>query len=141
MIKHTKYNIFLQSPSVEEFSQLRKKAGWGETNPSIVKRSLENSLFHVTLRENSKLIGMGRVIGDGSMYFYIQDIIVEPNYQRQGLGSQIMHHIEIYLSKVAEKGATIGLLSAKGKEEFYSRYGYIKRPNDELGNGMCKFIL
>ncbi|PAJ68853.1 hypothetical protein CJF42_26235 [Pseudoalteromonas sp. NBT06-2] len=75
-----------------------------------------------------------------SYYFYVQDIVVHPVYQQLGLGHKIMQYIESYLSGVAKKGATVGLLSAKGKEGFYERFGYIKRPNDILGHGMCKFI-
>ena len=45
-----------------------------------------------------------------------------------------------YLFESAKKGATIGLLSAQGKESFYGHYGYTQRPNELLGHGMCKFI-
>tara|TARA_R110000744_G_scaffold5755_4_gene20352 strand:+ start:1496 stop:1651 length:156 start_codon:yes stop_codon:yes gene_type:complete len=51
-----------------------------------------------------------------------------------------MIKIETYLHQMAKKGATIGLLAATGKEAFYGRYGYIPRPSETLGNGMCKFI-
>ena len=83
---------------------------------------------------------MGRVVGDGAMYFYIQDVIVTPTHQGQGLGHQIMLNIEEYLQSAAAQGATVGLLAAKGKEPFYQRYGYVSRPNTLLGNGMCKFV-
>ncbi|WOH36368.1 GNAT family N-acetyltransferase [Thalassotalea fonticola] len=134
------YSIIFESPSVEEFSLLRTKVGWGESDVEMAKNSLTNSLFHVVIRDNTKLIGMGRVIGDGAMYFYVQDVVVDPDYQKQGIGKAVMDHIESYLLEVAKKGSTIGLLAAKGKEEFYSRFGYTLRPNGSLGNGMCKFI-
>ena len=51
-----------------------------------------------------------------------------------------MEQVEKYLSVTAKKGSTIGLLAAKGKEEFYVRYSYISRPSNSLGNGMCKFV-
>lgn len=139
-MKFDKYDITLGSPSVDEFLSLRSQIGWGEMDFNLARTSLHNSLFHVTVRENSKLIGMGRVVGDGAMYFYIQDVIVDPHYQNTGIGTALMASIESYLSVNAKKGATIGLLAAKGKEGFYSRYGYIERPNDSLGNGMCKFV-
>lgn len=134
------YVIKFESPSIEAFSLLRSKIGWGEIDVNLVQTSLKNSLFHVTIYDKSQLIGMGRVVGDGAMYFYIQDVIVEPNYQQMGIGSVVMNHIESYLAVSAKKGSTIGLLAAKGKEAFYAKYGYIKRPNDSLGNGMCRFI-
>lgn len=134
------YTTAFESPCVDEFSQLRDKIGWGETDFEMAKNSLENSLFHVVIRHQSKLIGMGRVIGDGSMYFYVQDVVVDPQYQKQGIGNALMMQIESYLSRAANKGSTIGLLAAKGKEGFYTRFGYTLRPSDSLGNGMCKFV-
>lgn len=139
-VNSDKYYIKLESPSIEEFLNLRNKIGWGELDFNMAKTSLTNSLFHVIIRDKSKLIGMGRIVGDGAMYFYIQDVIVEPNHQNSGVGSALMEQIENYLSVAAKKGATIGLLAAKGKEEFYTRYNYVLRPNELLGNGMCKSV-
>ncbi len=51
-----------------------------------------------------------------------------------------MQNLESYLSKVVAKGTTIGLLSASGKEAFYSRHGYKERTGFPLGLGMCKFV-
>ena len=135
-----KYIVANSPPTVEEYLDLRDTTGWGEIASEIVHVSLENTLFHVTIRENDKLIGMGRVIGDGVMYFYIQDVFVHPDFQGKRVGDSIMQAIEEYLLKVTKPGATVGLLSAKGKESFYIRYGYLERPNDSLGKGMCKFI-
>lgn len=139
-IVNNNYTVKFSAPSATDFVQLRSKVGWGELDINLAKVSLKSSLFHVSIYNENQLIGMGRVVGDGAMYFYIQDVIVTPSYQKQGVGVILMTHIEQYLQGTASKGATIGLLAAKGKEGFYSRYGYIERPNNALGNGMCKFI-
>jgi GNAT superfamily N-acetyltransferase len=139
--------IKLDSPTVQDFITLRSSIGWGEADATMVETSLVNSLFHVTIYSTSnsdepnKLIAMGRVVGDGAMYFYVQDVVVEPSYQGQGIGDTLMNAIEAYLTQTAKQGATIGLLAAKGKEDFYRRFGYQLRPNDTLGNGMCKFVV
>ncbi|MCB0195472.1 MAG: GNAT family N-acetyltransferase [Anaerolineae bacterium] len=134
------YTIALESPAAEEYSDLRSRVGWGRIEAPMAQASLANSLFHVTVRDQDKLVGMGRVVGDGVMYFYIQDVVVDRAYQRQGIGHMLMAAIERYLAGAVKPGSTIGLLAAKGKEDFYTRYGYIERPNETLGNGMCKFI-
>ena len=134
------YKVEHTAPAQDEFANLRVSAKWQNPDDKTLKASIENSLFWVTVYDTDKLIGAGRIIGDGAMYFYIQDIIVAPNYQNQGIGHLIMSHIENYLTNACFNGTTIGLLSAHGKESFYTQYGYIKRDGDGLGLGMCKFI-
>lgn len=133
------FHLKLLSPSIDDFVSLRAKVGWQSGSLAMVDTSLKNSLFHVTVYEKDKLIGMGRVIGDSAMYFYIQDVVVDPKYQNLGIGAALMEQIENYLAGAAKQGATVGLLAAKGKEAFYQRYSYIERPNTSLGKGMCKF--
>ncbi|TMP04004.1 GNAT family N-acetyltransferase [Pseudoalteromonas sp. S3178] len=136
------YKVELEAPTLDEFANLRTQVKWQNPDDEILKASIENSLYWVTVYDTDKLIGTGRVIGDGAMYFYIQDIIVAPSYQKQGIGHLVMTHIENYLSSTSPNGATIALLSAHGKESFYTQYGYVKRDGDGdgLGLGMCKFI-
>lgn len=134
------FQIKLVSPTVNEFLALREKVGWQGIAVSAAEMSLTNSLFHVTIYHDIELVAMGRIVGDGVMYFYIQDVVVDPAYQSLGVGAALMTQIESYLSTAATKGATIGLLAAQGKEAFYARYGYLKRPNATLGHGMCKFV-
>lgn len=133
-------SISNDAPSVTEFIQLRLSVGWGESNIISTKSSLENSLFHITIRDSGKLLAMGRVIGDGGLNFYIQDVVVHPKAQGQGLGDKIMKAIEVYLNDAAQPGSTIGLFAATAKEKFYQRYGYIERPNQNMGNGMCRSV-
>ena len=127
-------------PQIDEFIKLRADVGWGETPNDLAKAAIKNSLFHVVARKDKKLIGMARVVGDGAMFFYIQDLIVSPDFQNNGIGNLLMQSIESYLSQVALSGSTIGLFSAKGKESFYLRYGYSARTGSPLGLGMCKFV-
>lgn len=140
MSLNDKFKIKLASPTVNDFLTLRSKVGWQAISIDDAKTSLANSLFHVVIYNESQPVGMGRVVGDGVMYFYIQDIAVDPTFQGCGIGAAVMEQIEKYLSNTAIKGSTIGLLAVKGKEAFYARYGYLNRPDAELGHGMCKFV-
>lgn len=106
----------------------------------IMRRSIDKSLYWVTMYSKQRLIAMGRVVGDGEMYFYVQDVLVHPEYQGKGHGDEIMGSIDRYLCKKCGPGATIGLLAAKGKEGFYRKFGYSERDGRLLGLGMCKFI-
>ncbi|MBN7821038.1 GNAT family N-acetyltransferase [Bowmanella yangjiangensis] len=129
------------APSAIEYRHLRALVGWSnDLDEQSMIGSLTNSLYHVTLRNNDQLVGMARVVGDGYMYFYIQDVVVHPDWQRCGIGHLLMEKVEDFLKLAAGPGATVGLFAAKGKEGFYRDYGYLERTGSELGLGMCRFV-
>ena len=90
--------------SFEEIFPLYEAVGWTNytTNPTMLKNALEHSLFLISARnEDGKLIGFLRAVGDGYSIVYIQDIIVLPEYHRQGIGTQLLrqtmeHFKEVY---------------------------------------------
>ena len=90
--------------SFEEILPLYETVGWTNytTNPTMLKNALEHSLFLISARdEEGKLIGFLRAVGDGYSIVYIQDIIVLPEYHRQGIGTQLLrqtmeHFKEVY---------------------------------------------
>jgi len=133
-----KYLIESRKIKVDEFQQIRKTTGWVMLEDSVVERGLERDLHSVCVSDNGKLIGVGRVIGDGAMYFYIQDIIVIPEYQKKGIGRLIMENIEDFIQKKAFNNSFIGLMAANGVKGFYTRYGFVERPDNRPG--MSKLI-
>jgi ribosomal protein S18 acetylase RimI-like enzyme len=86
------------------------------------------------------LIGYGRVIGDRGFTIYIQDVIVKPAFQKQGVGLKIMSIIMKYIKDNYGRGTYIGLMASRGKEKFYKRFAFIERPNDHFGAGMIPFL-
>lgn len=134
------YQVLEKAPELNAFLSLRKTTSWGTVPIKLVRKSLNNSLYNVAIYHKNVLIGMGRVVGDGYLYFYIQDVVVSPDHQGQGVGDLIMRNIESYISKNAQSGSTIGLFSAKGSEAFYKKFGYQDRSGNPLGLGMCKFM-
>jgi GNAT superfamily N-acetyltransferase len=82
---------------------------------------------------------MARVIGDNGLTYYILDVIVTPEYQGQGIGTAMMDKVMSFVRAHASKNSIIALMSARGKESFYERYGFVQRPNDKMGCGMTIF--
>ena len=84
---------------------------------------------------------MGRLIGDG-MYYMIADIVVQPNYQKQGIGNKIVNMIIEYVDKATPIGgrSSIQLIAEKGKETFYEKMGFKIIPHEFCGSGMRKII-
>ncbi|MFX0052090.1 MAG: GNAT family N-acetyltransferase, partial [Candidatus Hermodarchaeota archaeon] len=64
--------------------------------------------------------------------YYIQDVIVLPQFQRRGIGRKIMTSIMHYLEN-SDPSAFFGLMAAKNFSSFYELYGFKKRPPDAPG--------
>lgn len=120
------------------YKKLRESAGWVMVNDKSTQVALKNDLFSVFVKLGSETIAMGRVIGDGGIYFYIQDVVVLTEYQRQGIGRIIMTEIEDFLKSAVPMNGFVGLMVARGVENFYLRWGYGRRA--ENAPGMFKII-
>jgi ribosomal protein S18 acetylase RimI-like enzyme len=126
-------------PSSEDYNRLREAVGWRTHPEDVIAESLPLSLYCICAVENHQVIGMGRVLGDNGLAFYIQDVIVLPEYQGRGIGGQLMDRLMNYIRLHAKKNAFIGLMAAVGKEPFYERYGFSTRPNQDQGAGMTMY--
>jgi GNAT superfamily N-acetyltransferase len=126
-------------PTPEEYIELRKMVGWSIPDRPAIAPSLRNSHYCVCARAQGKIVGMARIVGDGGMVYYIQDVIVEPSRQGQGIGKRLMDRVMEYIRRHAVAHTIVGLMAASGKEEFYERYGFTRRPNGKFGAGMTIF--
>lgn len=121
----------------QDFVRLRVLTGFADIPIEHAKRALDGGLINVSAKYGDRLIGMGRMVGDGAMYWYLQEIIVLPEYQKQGVGTKIVNHLVDYAVSHSTTGkfTTIGGVSAKGKEEFYRKLGF-----EIISNGIQKMI-
>ncbi len=76
----------------DEIKRLYTEAGWSAytENMAALERGYENSLLVLAAYENEELLGIIRVVGDGCTIVFIQDIIVFPQRQRQGVGTALL---------------------------------------------------
>ena len=88
MIKITKET----SVSLDDVLHLYQAVGWTNyTNqPQMLAQALTHSLSIYLARDGEKIVGLVRLIGDGFSSVFVQDLIVLPTYQRQGIGSTLM---------------------------------------------------
>ncbi len=135
----TGINIVRRSASAEEFIEMRQSVGWGYPEKEVISTGLKHSLFSVCAEKDTKIFGYGRIVGDGAFTLYIQDIIVKSEYQRLGIGMKIMNEIMKYIIEEYPQGTMVCLMAAKGKENFYKKFGFIERPNEVYGAGMIQF--
>lgn len=88
MIKITKET----SVSIDDILPLYQAVGWTNyTNqPQMLAQALTHSLAIYLARDGEEVVGLVRLIGDGFSSVFVQDLIVLPSYQRQGIGSSMM---------------------------------------------------
>lgn len=130
-----------KTPSADEFNYLTNSVGWGIREKNIIEEALENTLYSLCVYDNDKLIGYGRIIGDKTIFLYIQDIMVIPEYQNKHIGTGIMNNLlnQINQYKKINPDIRTYLGASQGKESFYEKFGFISRPNEELGSGMILY--
>lgn len=122
---------------------LRESVGWKPLTDEQAQRAIAGSILTVTAYDEGKPVGMGRLVGDGAVICYIQDLIVIPEYQGQGVGQMIIESLIDYVEEIQIPGTQImlDLMCAKGREDFYKKYGFIPRPTDRLGPGMIQYLI
>ena len=120
---------------------LTKLVGWGTRENNIVEEALKNTLYSLCVYDVDKLIGYGRIIGDKTIFLYIQDIIVIPEYQGKKIGTGIMNKLIEKINEYKKMNPEIRtyLGASKGIESFYEKFGFVSRPNEELGAGMILY--
>ncbi len=125
----------------EDYLKLRESVGWINFSKEQAQEAINNSLYTVIAIDNKQTVGMGRLVGDG-MYGMIVDLVVEPNYQKQGIGSKIVDMLMNFVEKKTPIGGrcSIQLIAEKGKEAFYEERGFKIIPHEFCGSGMRKVI-
>lgn len=132
--------IVRRTATTDEFIKMRQSVGWSYPEKEVISIGLKNTLFSVCVEKDNEIVGYGRIIGDGAFTIYIQDIIIIPEYQMMGLGIRIMNEIMEYITNTYANETMVCLMAAKGKENFYKKFGFIERPNEVYGAGMIQYI-
>lgn len=126
----------------EEYMEMRKLVGWGEFPIEQAAEGLKHSAHLRVYRKDGRVIALARVITDYGYVVYIADVIVHPDYQGQGLGRTLMNDAMAYIKSLVKPGykMMVSLMAAQGKEDFYKKFGFITRPDETHGSGMCQWI-
>ena len=99
---------------------------------------LDHSDFVVACRDGEDAVGCARIFWDKGYIAYLADVMVKPEYQGQGIGKRLVEACIAYIDSQLKEGwrIKIVIVSAKGKEAFYEKFGFQLRPNERDGAGM-----
>ena len=79
----------------QEILDLYKSVEWDLyiVDSTMLKNAYNNSLKTDGAYVDDKLVGIIRVVGDGYSVVFIQDLLIRPEFQRQGIGRALMKRI------------------------------------------------
>lgn len=122
----------------EEYSELRSCVGWKPITKRQAERGIEHTTFLVVIRDGDIAVAMGRLLFDYGYTAYLGDIIVRPEYQRQGIGRKIVETLISKTMNLVHEGEWVMfvLIAGRGKEPFYEKLGFQRRPTEFSGSGM-----
>ena len=134
---------YVEHITPEEYMELRKRVGWMEFPLEEARNCVENAYMVICVRnEDDKAVGVVRVLWDGGYVAFLSDVIVDPDYQGQGIGRTLVEAVIERIKADMKPGykVKLNLNAAKGKELFYDKFGFKVRPNEEAGAGMDQWL-
>ena len=129
--------------TAEEYMSLRKMVGWVQLPLEEAQICIDNAYMVLCVRDDDKAIGVVRLLWDGGYIAFLSDVIVDPEYQGQGIGRKLVESCIERLKKDMKLGYKVKLTlnSAKGKEPFYEKFGFRVRPNEDAGPAMDQWFI
>ena len=115
-----KYSEARELP-IEGLAALYRANGWSSAEkPELLRKALIGSDALVTAWDETRLVGLGNANSDGCLVVYYPHLIVHPDYQRQGIGREIMRRLMHRYEQYHQQ-----MLVADGNAiEFYRKCGF-----------------
>ena len=107
---------------VGEVERLMKMTYWADTRPiEKIRKSMDNSeCYGLFIEGIDQLVGFARVITDYATTYYLCDVIIDNEYQHNGLGKALVS----YIASMPKYAELRGLLVTKDAHGLYEKYGY-----------------
>jgi ribosomal protein S18 acetylase RimI-like enzyme len=147
------YRFVNEVPTVEQHGALAMAVGWADSfRWEAMPASLAGSVCGVVVfadgdekapshgespsHPRTMPVAMGRVVGDGAFYFYVQDVAVHPDHRRQGLGREVVRRLLDQVRERAGGDCFVGLFSTPEAVELYTESGF----GAEIMTGMWQVL-
>ena len=114
--------------AVEVAIDLYKRSTLGERRPvdrpDIFAGMLNNANLTISAWHDHHLVGISRSMTDFTYVAYLADLAVDTEYQRQGIGEQLIQETKRRLGREC----MIVLLAAPKANDYYPRLGFVHNP-------------
>ena len=132
------YALALGAPSFADYQRLRAEAGLSSFPDAAARQGLPGTFLGVAVRHDGEVIGMGRVSGDGGLFFQLTDIAVTPPHQGKGLGKAIVAALLEALAARLVGRAYVSLIADGVASELYAQFGFA--PVAPASQGMAMWL-
>ena len=112
--------------TAEQFIELWETV-WGQgPSPEQTRLAMEHTLFRVSVFDGDRIIAMARMHGDMGLDYYIKDVVVRPEYQKQGVGRMLIEELLRFVQENGIPGTSIfvELCAMPDKIPFYEKFGF-----------------
>jgi GNAT superfamily N-acetyltransferase len=109
---------------LDELLELYRSVDWSlyYEEPDRLERAIAGSSYVVTARRAGRLVGLARAVSDGESICYLQDVLVAPDAQRQGIGGSLVTAVMERYAGVRQKVLLTD--DEPGQRAFYESLGY-----------------
>jgi GNAT superfamily N-acetyltransferase len=115
----------------EPLLALYEAVGWlaytSDQGRQDLQKAVHNATYVVSAWRGDQLIGLARTLSDDVSVFYLQDLLVHPDFQRQGIGKQLMEkclerfrHVRMHVLVTDDEAR---------QHQFYASMGYKNTAN------------
>jgi GNAT superfamily N-acetyltransferase len=117
-----------ENVTMDEFRDLLLRSTLAERRPIDQPERLEKMLaganLIVTARDQNLLVGVARSLTDFVYCTYLSDLAVDQNYQKQGIGTELIRHTKRHSAE-----ALLILLAAPKAVDYYPKIGFSHHPH------------
>ncbi len=125
--------IIYEIPTAQDYVNLRLRSGMGSKDLKRSQIALENSLFTASIYDGEKLVGFGRVVGDGGITYVVSDIMVDENYRRKGFAERILEAVDQYFERNTHEDSYICLIANRPADLLYNKHKFEYLSEDKCG--------
>ena len=112
--------------TIDEFRLLAESVAWlDHFDWPTMPASLDASLCTVVAVDDGRAVGVARLVGDGVRYFYVQDVMVDPEHASEGIATELTAALLRWVERNRAPKAFVGLFSSDDAEGVYADLGFV----------------
>lgn len=126
-------------PDIADLMELYSSVGWSNytDSPETLAAAMAGSAKVVSAWSEEQLVGLARVISDGASIWYLQDILVRPDFHRRGIGRELVRRALEGYGGVRQKVLLTD--DEAGQKAFYESLGFMETAS--YGGGAFRSFL